>query len=225
MNKRFVVMLSILLSIAFIGTSCGPRVEPTPTTDPNAVMTEVAQTVAAEITAEALLTPSPTATLAPTPTIPATPTQDLTALPTVPTVAVTAPVTNSAAATAPVTTADNLDVLSDVTIPDGTAFYTNESFNKVWKVKNSGSTTWDSTYSIVNIDGNTFGADTVIPLTTSVLPGGQYELGIKMKSPSAYGEYMSRWKLMNANGQIFGTEMYVYIKVTEKAKKTATPAG
>ena len=116
MNKRFVVMLSALLSIAFVGTSCGSRVEPTPTTDPNAVMTEVAQTVAAEITAAALLTPSPTATLAPTPTIPATPTQDLTALPTVPTVAVTAPVSNSTAATAPVTTADNLEVLSDVTV-------------------------------------------------------------------------------------------------------------
>jgi hypothetical protein len=220
MKRRFFVMLSILLSLAFIGTACGPKAEPTPTTDPSAIMTEVAQTVAAEITQEALLTPSPTATLAPSPTIPATPTVAMTSMP-----SVAATIPAAGVATQPVTTADNSTVLKDVTIPDGTEFYTNESFKKTWKVQNTGATTWDSSYSLVNLDGSTFGADGVIPLTTTVLPGGEVELSISMRSPSNFGEYFSRWKLMNPSGQIFGMEMYVYIVVTEDAKKTATPTG
>ncbi len=218
-------MLSILLSLAYIGTACGSRVEPTPTTDPNAIMTEVAQTVAAEITQAALLTPSPTATLAPTPTVPALPTQDLTALPTVPTVAVTAPVSNSTVATAPVSTGDNAAWVADVTVPDGEVYYANESFKKVWKVKNTGSTTWTTDYVLVNIDDNNWGEDVKIPLTTSVAPGAEINLSVTLRAPNSLGEHFSRWFLMNPNSQVFGEELYVYITVGTEEEKTPTPAG
>lgn len=225
MKKRFFITLSILLSLATIATACGSRVEPTPTTDPNAIMTEVAQTVAAEITAEALLTPSPTATLAPTPTIPATPTQDLTALPTVPTVAVTVPASGAGVATQPVTTGDNAAWVEDVTVPDGEVYYAKESFKKIWRVKNTGSTTWTTDYMLVNIDDNSWGADVKIPLTVSVAPGEEVNLSVTLRAPNSLGEHFSRWFLMNPSSQVFGEELYVYITVGTEEEKTPTPAG
>ena len=214
--------LSILLGLAAIATACGSRVEPTPTTDPNAIMTEVAQTVAAEITAEALLTPSPTATLAPTPTIPAAPTQDLTALPTV---AVTAPSSGVGVATQPVTTGDNAAWVEDVTVPDGEIYYANESFKKIWRVKNTGSTTWTTDYSLINIDDNNWGAAVKIPLTVSVAPGEEVNLSVTLRAPNSLGKHFSRWFLMNPSSQVFGEELYVYITVGTAAEKTPTPAG
>ncbi len=227
MKKRNLVFGCMIFAIALISAACGPRVEPTPTLDPNAVMTQVAQTVAAEITRAALLTPSPTATLAPTPTLPVVPTVALTApaAGTTPAAAITAPAAGTPAATQPVTSQDNSAWVADVTVPDGTKFYLNESFTKVWKVKNTGTTTWDSSYSLVNIDDNTWGAKSVIPLTVSVTPGQEVELKIAFRSPKAFGEHFSRWFLMNPNGLLFGQELYVYIDVDPDAQKTATPAG
>lgn len=221
MKKNILVLMSILLGFALAGTSCGPRVEPTPTVDPNAVMTEAVLTVAAEITQAALLTPSPTATLAPTSTLPATPTQDLTALPPV---ATSIPSNNIA--TQSVTTADNSAWVEDVTVPDGEIYYANESFKKIWRVKNTGSTTWDSSYSLVNIDGNNWDANVTIPLTTTVAPGEEVNLSVTLRAPSSSGGHLSRWFLMNPSSQTFGEELYVYITVGTKVDKTpTTPAG
>lgn len=128
-------------------------------------------------------------------------------------------------ATNPVTTSDAAEWVADVTVPDGTKFYLKESFTKIWKVKNTGVTTWNSSYSLVNIDENTWGAKSVIPLTTTVAPGQQVELKVTLKAPNSFGKQFSRWFLMNPNGQLFGTELYVYIDVNPDAVKTATPAG
>jgi next-to-BRCA1 protein 1 len=128
-------------------------------------------------------------------------------------------------ATQPISTADNSAWVADVSVPDGTKFYLNESFTKIWKVKNTGSTTWDNTYSLVNIDGNTWGAKDIIPLTATVQPGQEVQLKISFHAPKVLGEQFSRWKLMNSASQIFGQELYVYIDVDTSAKKTATPAG
>ena len=211
-----------MLSVVSLATACGAKVEPTPTTDPNAVMTEVAETAAAEITAAALLTPSPTATLEPTPTIPATPTQDLTAFPTV---TGTAPSSDIGVATQSVTTGDNAAWVEDITVPDGKVYRANSYFKKTWRVKNTGSTTWTTDYMLVNIDDNSWGADLKIPLTTTVAPGEEVNISVSLKAPSTLGDHISRWFLMNPSSQVFGEELYIYIIVGTPIEKTPTPAG
>ena len=227
MKKRELVFGILASALILSASACGPRVEPTPTVDPNAIMTQVAETVSAEMTQIALLTPSPTATLAPTPTLAATPTVAMTvpASASTPGTAVTLPAAGTTAPTQPVTTSDAAAWVADVTVPDGAKFYLNERFTKTWKVKNTGVTTWDTSYTLVNIDDNTWGANAVIPLKTSVTPGQEVDLSISFKAPNAFGEHFSRWFLMNPNGQLFGQELYVYIDVDPGAIKTATPAG
>lgn len=226
MKKRNLIFGCLVIVTVLLGTACAAKPQPTPTVDPGVVMTEVAETVSAEMTRIALMTPSPTPTLEATPTLPVTPTIAMT----VPASSVSTSTPPGAAnlpavATQPVTTSDAAEWVADVTVPDGTQFYLKETFTKIWKVKNTGVTTWNSSYSLVNIDENTWGAKSVIPLTTTVAPGQQVELKVTLRAPNSFGKQFSRWFLMNPNGQLFGTELYVYIDVNPKAIKTATPAG
>ena len=80
-NTKY-LLISVLFGIALIAAACGPKAEPTPTVDTNAVMTQVAMTVQAEVTQNALLTPSPTMPLPPTATLPPIPTQSAPPAPT-----------------------------------------------------------------------------------------------------------------------------------------------
>jgi hypothetical protein len=224
MNKKVLTYTSLLIALAIFTVSCGSNVEPTPTVDANAIMTEVAMTVAAEVTEAALLTPSATLPPAVTDTpMPMISTQALTpdaGLQTTPTVPVV-----TAGPTAAVITGDDAGEVEDVTVPDGEIFYENESFKKAWKIKNTGTTTWDASYSIVNIDGNTWGEDVIVPITESVPPGSDLTISVQLRAPSGLGFYMSRWKMMNPNGVIFGQEMYVYIQVGTFEDKTPTAEG
>ncbi len=225
MKKKFLTLVSLLIGLALMNSACGAKAEATPTTDPNAVMTQIALTVEAEITQSALLTPSATATPAPTNTLPATATQDLAAQTTAiaPTVAAAVPTAGGAATQAvAASTGDDSLVISDVTVPDGSGFDPKVPFTKTWRVRNTGTSTWDTTYSLVNVDGNTWGEEAVVPLTTTVPPGAEVDLSVQVTSPSATGQYISRWFLLNPNGTTFGQEMYMIIIVGAK-QVTTTP--
>ena len=221
MNKKVLTYTSLLIAFAIFAVSCGPKAEPTPTVDANAIMTEVAMTVAAEVTQSALLTPSATIPPAVTDTpMPMIATQALTPGATTPTVPVV-----TAGPTVATITGDDAGEVEDVTVPDGEVFYENESFKKAWKIENTGTTTWDSSYSLVNIDGNTWGEDVIVPITETVPPGSDLTVSVNLRAPSGLGFFMSRWKMMNPNGVIFGQEMYVYIQVGTFEDKTPTAEG
>ncbi len=134
-------------------------------------------------------------------------------------------VTSAATDSLSLPTGDDAIWVEDVTVPDGEIFYEREYFKKVWKVKNTGTTTWDASYALVNIDDNTWGRETVEPLTETVLPGAEVNLSLTLRAPNGLGEHFSRWFLMNPNGQTFGQELYVYIIVGTFEDKTPTPAG
>lgn len=221
MNKKTILVMSVLFSASILGSSCGARVEPTPTVDPQAVLTEVAMTISAELTQSALLTPSPTATTAPTMTPPPIPTQ---ALPPAPTVPVEQPGINSTLA-GPLP--DNWTYISD-TIKDGTVFWKNEKFVQTWKFENTGSTTWNTNYQLVYWAGDLLGDITTVSLTNPVAPGVQVEISVPMVAPAVEGKtYKSWWTMINDKGQPFpsGEYLWVEIYVGTVADKTPTPAG
>lgn len=211
------LIISSLLGISMVFASCGPKVEPTPTVDPNVIMTEVAMTVQAEVTQNALLTPSPTAPLPPTATVPPAPTQQLPVAPTLP--------SSGLAPTLPSTSADNATWIADVTVPDDTVFWKNETFTKTWKIENSGTTTWDSTYKLVYVDGPILSEQLIVSIVDPVKPKNQVELSVPMKAPATLGTVTNYWRMMNDKGQFFGDVLYVKIVVGTEADKTVTPNG
>ena len=216
MNKKNLLSVYLLLLLTAFSVSCGPRVESTPTIDPQAVMTEVAMTISAELTEVALLTPSPTATLSPTSTPPPLPTQVLPPAPTSPSGS------TGFAPTLPPTSADNATWIEDITVPDETLLPKNARFTKTWKIENSGTTTWNSNYKLIYIDGELMTENTVVSIQKDVAPKVQVEISVPMQAPDKYGTYTSYFRMMNDKGQLFGDVLYVKIIVGEV---TPTPAG
>jgi len=210
------LIVCMILGISLITVACGPKVEPTPTVDPNAIMTQVAMTVQAEVTKMALLTPSPTAPLPPTATLPPVPTQPLpTKLP------------SQTAPTLPPESPDYAKLITE-NIPDGTVFWKNEKFTKTWKIENTGTTTWDSTYRLIFVDSKPAGVilgETVISITDFVKPKNQIEISIPMKAPATYGTVTNWYRMMNGKNQFFGDYIWITIKVGTELDKTVTPSG
>lgn len=102
------------------------------------------------------------------------------------------------------TTCDWAQFVADVTVPDGTYFSAGASFNKTWRLKNIGTCTWTSGYSLVFVDGSQMGAPASVALTANVAPGGTVDLTAAMTAPSAAGTYRGNWKLKNAIAVQFG---------------------
>lgn len=123
---------------------------------------------------------------------------------------------------------DRAQFISDITVPDGTIFAPNATFTKTWRLKNTGTCAWTSSYSLVLASGDRMsGADSIIPVTVN--SGQTVDLGINLIAPSAAGSYRGYWQLKNASGILFGIgananqPFFVDIKVTGTLTSTPTP--
>jgi hypothetical protein len=103
--------------------------------------------------------------------------------------------------------------VADVTVPDGQVFTASTPFTKTWRLRNSGTCTWSTAYSVVFSSGNSMSGPATQALTSSVAPGATIDISINMTSPASQGEYTGYWQLRNSSGQNFGS-FYVQIEVS-----------
>jgi hypothetical protein len=120
---------------------------------------------------------------------------------------------------------DDSDFLSDVTIPDGTPFSAGTVFQKTWRVRNSGTCTWDGDYRYSFLSGDRMGGPRSSPLGDldqnpdspplfpTVRPGEEVELSVMLIAPDSAGTYRGQWQLFAPDGRPFGTAPYVAIQV------------
>jgi len=203
MNSRTRLFgLNTLLAISLLLTACGtPTPPPTPTMDVNALFTQAAQTVVAQMTANApTVTPTKAATNTPLPTF--TPLGG--ALPTLPPLS-TLPAL--ATATKQGFTGPDKAVYITQSPSDYGTVKTGQVFNITWRVQNTGTTTWNQNYAyrfysaINNIPTSANGYN----LTATVAPGAYADLTVVATAPSTPGTYDTRWVLTNANGENFSS--------------------
>ncbi|MCO6449698.1 MAG: META domain-containing protein [Caldilineales bacterium] len=102
-----------------------------------------------------------------------------------------------------------------------------ESFNKGWRIRNTGTCTWDSSYVLRYDGGNTNasqmgGQPTAIQGT--VAPGGVYDLYVAMIAPQKPDTYVGYWNLTNGENVAFGERLYVAITVAAPPTPTQTPS-
>ena len=136
------------------------------------------------------------------------------------------PVTGSSSGTG--ACSNSAEFISDVSIPDGTNFMPDTGFVKTWRVKNTGTCTWDSRYSLVFTDGTLFSAYERISLPFVVVPGQTTDLSLDMTSPIYPGAYESDWKLQSPNGIRFGVgkkDSPIWVKVTVGQQGGTTISG
>jgi hypothetical protein len=195
--KKLSIGLSFLLAMATFLTACNlPRGTATPTPDANYVFTAAALTVQAKINENTPIPPLPTVMPPEIATLDIPPTAFVSTN-------TPAPIVNPTA-TATSLPCDAAGFVDDVTIPDDTSFAPGTTFTKTWRIKNTGSCTWTSSYALVFDSGTSMNAPASIALTGNVAPGQTVDLSVDLKAPDTANTYKGNWKLRNASGVIFG---------------------
>jgi hypothetical protein len=190
--KKIICCLTLLFVVVLVSCNLpGGVVAPT---SPDAAFTQAAQTVAVKLTEVALLaSPTPEApTNTPNPTDTPQPTA-----------------TNTQAST-PTNTPIPCNLASfvtDVTYPDNTQVTPNQAFIKTWRVKNSGSCSWNSNYLLIFDHQDGMGVTTgyTQSLTSGVVnPGQTVDLSVNLTAPAKSGTYTGYWRMRDPGGVLFG---------------------
>ena len=185
--RRVLLPALLLVGLAALSACNFPVASVTP--DLNA--TAAAETLAAQLTSIAQ----------PQPTTPAPPTA-IPVSPTTPPTSTTAPTLTPSQTTVP---CDRAEFVSDVTYPDGTDLAPGAAFTKTWRLRNTGSCTWTSSYSLVFDHGDSMGAAASTQLTTgTVAPGQTVDVSVNLTAPAVAGTYRGYFRLRNTSGVVFG---------------------
>jgi Ig-like domain from next to BRCA1 gene len=200
MKEHYFKIVSIVIVSAFVLAACGSSAsQATPTPTPlsvEAISTFAVQTAFAQLTLEApTITPTPAFTN--TPNVTATP-------------ALQKPTATKPAPTA--ASCSNMKFVSDVTIPDGTQMPVNQTFTKTWRVQNSGTCTWTTSYKLVFSYGEAMSGQTVA-LASAVPTGQTMDISVNLKVPNKTGKLTGVWTLEDDKGQPFGPTLTVVINV------------
>jgi hypothetical protein len=227
-------VLLVLLFATLVLAACGADADSAPTLDINAINTAIVGTTVAQLsaqfTATALAAP-PTPTPLPTDTpIPLPTFGDSSALPTIslnPASGLTplAGFTPLASPAAPAGTAalgdscNNNVFEGDITIPDGSTVKPGSDFLKIWKIRNTGTCTWDEGYALVYIGGSKPDLDPMnFEFTNSsdfVASGNAINIAVNLTAPCIPGNYEGHWRMRSDSGYYFGTILSVYVVVKE----------
>ncbi len=110
------------------------------------------------------------------------------------------------------TCVDDAEFLDDIILPDGTVVTLGEALIKTWRVRNSGTSTWDG-YTLVFQSGDQMGGSSpvAIPHTT---PGQEVDISVSLTAPdhSAAG----RWHIVDPAGtHVPGGELWVSLVVED----------
>jgi hypothetical protein len=119
--------------------------------------------------------------------------------------------------------------ISDVTIPDGTQMAVGQRFTKTWRVQNTGTCTWITSFYLGFSFGEGMSGQTRVPLTAAVAPGQTTDLSVSLTVPNKTGKLTGVWSLYDNTGNNFGKLLTVVINVgvaspTPTGNVTATPA-
>lgn len=104
----------------------------------------------------------------------------------------------------PVKTCLRAEFVRDVTIPDGSYIGAGRSFTKTWRIRNAGTCTWTTDYSLVYVSGTALGSVQAVRLPHAVAPGKTVDISVNMVAPNSFGSFQSNWMLRTAGGEFFG---------------------
>lgn len=221
MKFRYLSALTaVLVAASIFLTGCvqaAPEPTPEPTTDVNALSTQIAATVVQQITLEAALQPTATATVMRIPTNTTAPSEGVTTG----SIGVTKTATVKVAVAgggkpAPTKTprsyTDQAKLVKE-SIGYGQVMKPGQDFDAYWSFKNIGHSTWNSEYYAKFIDGD------LVPRSATFIRFADYtEVGdtqsftVDMTAPQEPGIYVSNWALYTEDDTIF-YKFFVAIEV------------
>ena len=201
MIKNRIIMLTWILAM-FMVVACGFSFGDTGLSDEAKLQTAVAATVSA---------------IQPSPIIPTQAVQPTQAQPT------TAPANTQTVPPTATPLPCNQALFISETIPDDTEINVGADFDKSWRLKNTGTCTWNTNYKIVFAEGDKMGGLSSQNLTQAVAPGEQRDIVLDLKAPNTAGTYKGYWKVVDDKGVSFVNNIWVEIKA--KAILAPLPVG
>ena len=208
--KSKMKMAAVVMLAAVIFSACGAAAPSEPTQDPNAIFTQVAETVMVSMTqtSEAMPpTPMPELTATMAPTLAVTPNETIAT----PTPGLSLPI--GPTATIP-RVGDSAKWVSN-NPSDGSVFKPNEGFQMTACFINDGTTEWDKTYNLRWKSGYRLCGDiTYHYVGETIEPGGKWCFTIPAVAPPDPGSYTTRWYMRTGDG-IYLMEDYFPFKVEE----------
>lgn len=196
------------LTLAFSLAACNfPGLQPTEDNLATAAaetvaaqLTEVAGTLPTEPAAVPTDTPGPSATDTPVPSATATATQACT---------------------------NKARFVTDVTIPDDTNIPAGDTFDKTWRLRNTGTCTWTTDYDVVFESGNIMAGPPSSPLPGAVPPNAEVDVTISLTAPTSDGTHRGNWLLRDAAGVLFGlgvdSDIPFFVQIVVGATPTPGP--
>jgi ABC-type amino acid transport substrate-binding protein/heat shock protein HslJ len=92
-----------------------------------------------------------------------------------------------------------------------------QKFTKGWRLRNSGTCTWTSSYSLDYVGGNNKAAQMdgdPVNVVGQVTSGQTYDFYVDLTAPSGvYGQMIGRWQMFNPVDQAFGQTVFVDVIV------------
>jgi hypothetical protein len=213
--KKTLVYILLFSTLLVLIAACVPQAAPQavePTPDMNLIRTEVAATIQAQYTQEALSKPSVEPTIDATYTpwvITATFEPTSTSVVVIPSFT---PVVSSSGGVAAPTKVPGPARLTSQSPYDGTKFKPGESFDGVFTIQNTGTKNWNMSYYIRNVSGS------LVPVQTQVMIGKIVNIGeyitftVDYVAPGTGGTHTSNWELVDDNGAVI-LRFYLTINV------------
>ena len=93
-------------------------------------------------------------------------------------------------------------LVGDGSIPPGTVMDVNTSFEKVWRIKNTGTCKWENAQ-LVFVRGEAMVSTTTVSVPDTAT-GTEAEVTVPMTAPAEAGVHVGEWRLRTASGQDFG---------------------
>jgi len=118
----------------------------------------------------------------------------------------------------------NASFAADVTIPDESELQPGVSFVKTWRIRNSGTCDWEAGFHLVFVGGDQLGAPASVSAPATV-SGASADVSVPMTAPSARGSYKGNWRMQSADGQVFGSTVWVIIVVPSPVTATPVPTS
>jgi hypothetical protein len=77
-------------------------------------------------------------------------------------------------------------------------------FTQVWRIRNTGTCTWNTDYQFVFEDGNQMNSPDTTSLSEEVLPDQTIDISLLLQTPMEANSYTSNWMLKSSTGELFG---------------------
>lgn len=100
-----------------------------------------------------------------------------------------------------------MQFVSDASIPDGTKLATGMEAAKTWTIRNTGTCSWDTSYSFGFVKGDLMG-QSVVSIDRIVAPNETYNVTVPFITPATPGRYTNYWQMTAPSGAKFGQTIW-----------------